>query len=93
MRSVNILDKITAESVKVIDQITNVKIGLPQTTGICVICGDEGEVVRVIANIYYPTRDQHGRVCIVESLWSQDFCSFCINQFFGSKEEELKGYI
>lgn len=84
----------THERVKVLDQITNVKIGIQTAQGTCALCGEEGEVVRVIAIVYYPGRDQYGRVGTMQSQWAQDFCSWCINQFFGTKEDEVgKSYL
>jgi len=83
-------DDPTSERVEVVDQIVNVRIGIRQVgLGVCVICGEDEDVVEVYAAVYYPGRDTLGRKCMIESTWSQHFCSYCINSFFTNDPKEV----
>ena len=82
-------EELTADRVEVVDQIHGVKFGLRQSPGECMICGDDEDLVEVYAAIYYPGRDTLGRKCMIESIWSQHFCAFCINSFFGGAKKDV----
>lgn len=94
MNGMETTEDLTSDRVEIIDQIKLVRIGVKSSEpGVCRICGEDEETVEIVVAVFYSGRDTLGRVCMIESRWTQQFCQYCLNQLFGGSAKDIeRGY-
>jgi len=74
------------------DLVQEVLFHLEKQMGQCIKCKCEGVVLRIVADIFVPGKNEFGQSGCFKYVWFADYCPFCVASAMEVKKEEVPGY-